>query len=585
MNSFLNERFVAACTATYHLIGFRLSFAALIFAILITQVGWMVSIAWFSVTLLSEALYRAIVKGLAQGKVRTLAARVGAALSLFVLALCWNSVGVISWVQGRELLTVVAAAYFGAHLSYLNANHSQSLAATLLALPSFLTPLVIPALFPHFEGLEQVVVILTMGGVVAMAGVNSLLKLSVSKRLETATANLVIEKERAETANRARGEFLATMSHEIRTPLNGVLGMVQAMQRDALEGPQRERLAVIGQSGETLLTILNDILDLSKIEAGGLKLEELDFDLEPLALSVRETFRPLADNRGLGFTIEIEPQAQGIYRGDPVRIRQILFNLISNALKFTSDGSVGVQIGLAEGGVSVAVTDTGIGMEPDQIERLFDKFVQADTSTTRRFGGTGLGLSICRELCRAMGGDITAESEIGRGSCFIVVLPLIKVADATLAMTEDTAPEPTFDDRPLRILAAEDNPVNQIVLKTLLAQAGLDSLSVGNGEEALAAWSQGDWDVILMDVQMPVMDGVAATREIRRLEAETGRPVTPIIALTANAMNHQVEGYAAAGMNGFVAKPIEVGKLFAAISAAVNGEPESTSVAAGVLSV
>jgi signal transduction histidine kinase/ActR/RegA family two-component response regulator len=391
--------------------------------------------------------------------------------------------------------------------------------------------------------------------------------------------------EAAETANRAKGEFLATMSHEIRTPLNGVLGMVQAMQRDALEGPQRERLAVIGQSGETLLTILNDILDLSKIEAGGLELEELDFDLEPLALGVRETFRPLADNRGLGFTVEIEPQAQGVYRGDPVRIRQILFNLISNALKFTSDGSVAVQIGLAEGGLSVRVTDTGIGMEPDQIERLFDKFVQADTSTTRRFGGTGLGLSICRELCLAMGGDITAESEIGRGSCFKVVLPLTRVADATVVATADTAAEPTFDDRPLRILAAEDNPVNQLVLKTLLAQAGLESLSVGNGEEALAAWSQGEWDVILMDVQMPVMDGIAATREIRRLEAATGRPATPIIALTANAMSHQVEGYAAAGMNGFVAKPIEVGKLFAAIGAAVNGEPENTSVAAGMRSV
>lgn len=218
-------------------------------------------------------------------------------------------------------------------------------------------------------------------------------------------------------------------------------------------------------------------------------------------------------------------------------------------------------------------------MDPDRIDRLFDKFVQADASTTRRFGGTGLGLSICRELCVAMGGEIRAESAVGLGSCFTVDLPLPQAAQAVPAATRDMGTESGFDDRPLRILAAEDNPVNQLVLKTLLGQAGLNPVCVGDGAEALTAWAQCDWDVILMDVQMPVMDGVAATREIRRREAETGRRATPIIALTANAMTHQVENYIAAGMNGFVAKPIEVGQLFAAISAAVDERPDDVAIA------
>jgi signal transduction histidine kinase/ActR/RegA family two-component response regulator len=372
----------------------------------------------------------------------------------------------------------------------------------------------------------------------------------------------------ADAANAAKSTFLATMSHEIRTPLNGVLGMAQAMAADDLPTVQRERLEVIRQSGQTLLTILNDILDVSKIEAGKLELEDGTFDLAVLLRSVEAPFSCLADEKGVALSVEITPSAEGRYGGDPVRVRQILYNLVSNGVKFTQQGEVRLTASRPADDLVIEVADTGLGIPRDRLEAMFEKFTQADAAVARRFGGTGLGLSICRELCQLMGGTVTVASEPGAGTVFTVRLPLpwLGAAGEDCVAPGRTAASGVELQPGVKVLAAEDNPVNQLVLKTLLNQGGLDPVLVGDGRLAVEAWEREAWDLILMDVKMPVMDGIEACKAIRAREAQAGRRRTPIIALTADAMDHHAQAYLDAGMDSHVAKPIDVGELFDCMS-------------------
>jgi CheY-like chemotaxis protein/anti-sigma regulatory factor (Ser/Thr protein kinase) len=330
---------------------------------------------------------------------------------------------------------------------------------------------------------------------------------------------------------------------------------------------QRQRLRVIGESGSALLAIVDDLLDLSRIEAGGLELTPHDCDLQTLVEGVYAAYAGEAVAKGLTFLLDIDPGAAGLFQADAGRVRQILGNLVANALKFTHEGEVLLRLSRTADGVRMEVRDTGIGIPPDRVAGLFETFAQADSSMTRRYGGAGLGLAICRQLARAMGGDVTVASTPGRGSTFSVELPLILSQPAPRPAILGA---PSLPAEPLRVLAAEDNPVNQMVLKALLAQIGVEPVIVENGLEAVRAWEEAEWDVILMDVQMPQMDGVTATRKIRAREAELGRAPTPIVAVTANAMIHQVADYLAAGMSEVVAKPINVEALFSAILAAVT---------------
>ncbi|WP_419253396.1 ATP-binding protein [Caulobacter sp. ErkDOM-YI] len=389
--------------------------------------------------------------------------------------------------------------------------------------------------------------------------------------LRGAMAELVKARDAANAANVLKSHFLANMSHEIRTPLNGVLAMAEVMAMDELKPAQQERLSVIRESGGLLLAVLNDVLDLSKIEAGRLDLAAENFDLAALAVSLRDSFAGEARDKGLAFEVAVAAEAQGVWRGDVDRLRQILGNLISNALKFTPAGAVAVRFASAEdgSGLRIDVADTGIGIPAEMQPRLFDKFVQADSSLTRQFGGSGLGLAICRELATLMGGGIAVQSREGQGSTFTVVLSMPR-GDAAATVAEAIAtPAAAPRTRP-RVLAADDNPTNQKVITAVLAPLGAEVELVSDGAACVEAWKRGGHDIILMDIHMPIMDGVEAARTIRELERAEGRARTPIVAVTANALAHQVEGYLAAGMDGHVAKPIEVTKLYAAIEAAMT---------------
>ncbi|HEV2364805.1 MAG TPA: ATP-binding protein [Caulobacteraceae bacterium] len=389
--------------------------------------------------------------------------------------------------------------------------------------------------------------------------------------LHRAMTELVAARDAADAANVAKSRFLANMSHEIRTPLNGVLAMAEVMSRGELEPSQRERLAVVRQSGEQLLAVLNDVLDLSKIEAGKLELAIADFTLETVAQSVKDGFAAIAASKNLEFDISVAEEARGLWRGDGERLRQILTNLVSNALKFTREGAVSALFETADsGGLRLVVKDSGIGIPEEKMPFLFEKFTQADNSTTRQYGGTGLGLAICRELAQLMGGSISAVSQQDKGSTFFVELPFERGATEGSGVEAVTpAPEQTTSERRIRVLAAEDNLVNQTVLRAIVEPMDLELSIVADGQAAVEAWRAGGFDLILMDIQMPVMDGIAATRLIRAAEEAEGRQKTPIIALTANALVHQVEEYMAAGMDGHVAKPIEIAKLYHALNRAL----------------
>ncbi|CAN7242931.1 ATP-binding protein [Phenylobacterium sp. LjRoot225] len=374
----------------------------------------------------------------------------------------------------------------------------------------------------------------------------------------------------AQAASKMKSEFIANVSHEIRTPLNGVLGMAQALEREPLTPRQLARVQTIRRSGEVLLDLLNDVLDLSKIEAGRLEIETAAFDVESMVADLITLHQEVARTKGVRLSAKVGEAAVGQWRGDRARLRQILQNLLSNAVKFTAHGEVSVEVFKAPGGLGFAVVDQGIGIAPDQLDRLFQKFSQADGSITRRYGGTGLGLAISRELAQRMGGDIQVTSELGRGSRFEVVLPLAPASEPVPA-TEDEAPfelRPR-DSAPVRVLAAEDNPVNQLVLKALLEPLEIELTMVADGLEAVEAARQAPFDLILMDMQMPVMDGLEATRQIRADEKGGGRR-TPIIALTADAMAHQIEAATAAGVDGHVPKPIESQVLYAALDLALR---------------
>ncbi len=382
-------------------------------------------------------------------------------------------------------------------------------------------------------------------------------ELSENRRLQAEAQALALS---AQTANRAKTEFLATMSHEIRTPLNGVLGMAQIMAAGELDSEQKRRLGIISTSGQSLLGVINAILDISKIEAGKMDILPAPFNLDAFLDALRQLYGGLAREKGLDFTLEVSASASGWRMGDAERLRQVLSNLISNAIKFTERGGISVRVDGDAGGLSFQIDDSGVGIPENRRDMVFAKFAQLDGSSTRRVGGAGLGLAICKNLVELMGGRIDFASLHGGGTRFEFT--------TVMAWIEAEAEEPPVlaaavieNPSPPRVLVVDDNATNRTVLLTLLSHLGVTGRAAADGEEAVAIWERERWDAILMDIHMPRMDGLEASLKIREREQQTGRARTPIVAVTASVLTHEQTLYSNAGMDGLIAKPIEVSKL------------------------
>ena len=399
----------------------------------------------------------------------------------------------------------------------------------------------------------------------------AILDITARKRIE---AELTAALQAAEAANRSKSEFLANMSHELRTPLNGAMGMMQLLALGPLSGEQRDCVSTAVGCCRNLTQLLADILDLSKVEAGKMELFSERFDPAEIIENVRSTFRLQAEAKGLTLDARVHPSVKCEVLGDPVRLRQVLFNLVGNALKFTEKGAVTASVCALPRSPSgpcrllFSVTDTGIGIPEDKVSAMFGAFTQADGAHTRKYQGTGLGLHIVKRLVRLMGGTISVESEVGWGTTIHCCLPFEAVE--TPAQDKVTKPRAQGGFGPQRILVVEDERVNQIALCRILEHKGHTVDRAGNGEEALVKVARNEYDLIFMDIQMPVMNGVEATRRIRTTEGLGDKRHIPIIALTAHAMSGDREAFLAAGMSGYLAKPVDLDELDAVLAEALG---------------
>jgi signal transduction histidine kinase/CheY-like chemotaxis protein/HPt (histidine-containing phosphotransfer) domain-containing protein len=425
-----------------------------------------------------------------------------------------------------------------------------------------------------------------------VAGVAVVLLLAERARLARLVGQEKASREAAETrslaADATKTEFMANMSHEIRTPINAVIGMTELLLRESMPAAQREKVAVVDTSAHALLALVDDLLDLSRIDAGQLRLRPEDFRLKTLIDEVVRISSPRAAAKGLRLEVEIAPGTADALHADAARLRQVLLNLTSNAIKFTSEGQVRIAArvegaSLADGALRFEVSDTGIGISPRLLNRLFEPFVQADTTAARRVGGAGLGLAISKKLIERMGGEIGVDSKMGSGSNFWFRVP---VAAASAPLPETPPDLPHFGPG-LRLLVVEDNPVNQRVMLGQLAALGLDADAAEDGHLALDALAQNSYDAVLMDVQLPGLDGYEATRRWRALENPSGEKRVRVVAVTAHAIEGEKERCLAAGMDDFLAKPFRLAELAQTLARwlpsrpAVAGEPAMPAGAAG----
>jgi signal transduction histidine kinase/ActR/RegA family two-component response regulator len=493
----------------------------------------------------------------------------------------WAAVGAMWWFSPGDQVKAIAVALLGGTLIYVVRGCHRSLVQMIAAG----APPAAVLLYLSFTGsslTETVGLVGSLMLVLVYAASSGASAWKSHRELERTTLALLEKQREAEAASVAKSEFLANMSHEIRTPLNGVLAMAHVLEKADLPPREKEAAALICASGEMLERLLSDILDIAKVEAGQLELETAPFHAGDLARNAGALCRAKAEEKGVRLTVEVDPRADRLWLGDAVRVRQVILNLLSNAVKFTDVGDVRLHLQLDDHErLLFAVSDTGVGFEAAFRERLFDRFQQADGSITRRFGGSGLGLAICKQLADMMGGRLDVDSVPGQGTefRFILALPPAETAAEDAPRVADP-PAPGGAARSLRLLIADDHPTNRKVVEIILAGAGIEITAVDNGQEAVRAYAAGGYDLVLMDMQMPVMDGLTATAEIRAAEARAGTPRVPIVMLTANALPDHVRAGRQAGADGHLTKPITPASLFAAIEDALAAAPPRIAASA-----
>ena len=514
-----------------------------------------------------------------EGAPATTIRRMGRIAATLANSLIWTTMAALYWWADSPALDATAVILLTTML--INA---QSIAANSLitCLAFGVIPTLTLIIFPFTDGFQPaavVAVLATVGMSLSFLVLNLRQSMMSADALRAAEAKLKVRQieletqtARADAANQAKSAFLAVMSHELRTPMNGVLGMAHALRLTELDARQDRHVDMLIRSGQGLMTILNDLLDVSKIEAGKLEVETIPMDLPDLAERVHELWSEVASAKGVKLVCEIDPLTPRWVSGDPTRLRQVMTNLVSNALKFTApEGVVTLQvrpIGVAIDRVDldIAVTDTGIGMTEEQRTGLFKPFAQADVSTTRRFGGTGLGLAICKQLVELMGGDISVTSQIGKGSTFHVRLAL---AQTDAPEVNEVAAE-ILDIHGARLLVVDDNPINLAVARAILEAAGATIVTAGDGLQALDVLRAERFDAVLMDVHMPRLGGIET---LARLRADDAIPPVPVIALSADVVDGVNDELLAKGFDAVQTKPIQPLSLFTAIAEVLGAAP------------
>ena len=539
---------------------------------LLATVGWQAATVWFLATLGAGALRGSVEKRISQ--------RVGAGWGLVfpavatVTTAAWATAPLLAWFSGAVFgpalaMTLLVSGYVLV-FAQLRSSPRQ---AIMISSPYGVAALVIAASLWGTPMFWQFLAVLpfTAAGLFVLVTMTMLREERI-RAFQEHQAHLIEEleaaRDKANAASDAKSNFLGVISHELRTPMNGVLGAAQLLGSTRLEATQREYLSIIRNSGDNLLSLLNDILDMTKIEAGKMTFEMVDVSVDDLHKRVTGPFQAQAEAKGLTFETRFEGEIPAVVRGDPLRVCQVIHNLLSNAVKFTDKGEVtylvrGERLGERRVRFDFAVTDSGAGIAPDDLARLFQPFTQVDASSTRRFGGTGLGLTISRRMANIMDGDITVVSQVGNGSTFTFSVEADVMEWARQAAAEPIRAE-VEDGRALSVLVVEDHPVNRMILEAWMSSAGHASATAENGQIAVAMAAGQAFDLIIMDVNMPVMDGLTATRAIRAAPGPNRE--TPIVVLSASARSEDHAAGLDAGADAYLNKPID----FAALATVMN---------------